>query len=181
MVENGAALLNWGSKLDALRAHFGPSWSWVEIAEWTLARGNSLPAWQVLWAREFVATRRWAAADDREAALMALDSGAEPLDRIRGGDDPCPADPRKRARDCYFCWHGEPHVIPPGRGPFTPKANFAPSGRVLEVKAAPPDATGLCVVCREVTTCNCAKCLAAKGGRVNTCGKCARAAAKGVA
>jgi hypothetical protein len=69
MVENGAALLNWESKLDALRAHFGPSWSWVEIAEWTLARANAgLPAWQVLWAREFVATRRWAAADDREVA-----------------------------------------------------------------------------------------------------------------
>ena len=99
---------------------------------------------------------------------MALDSGAEPLDRIRGGDDPCPVDPRKRARDCYFCWHGEPH--PPAAAP-----------RVVDVKPAAPDSTGLCVVCRQVTTCNCAKCLAAKGGRVNTCGKCARAAAKGVA
>ena len=36
---------------------------------------------------------------------------------------------------------------------------------------------GLCVVCGQVTTCNCAKCLAAKGGKVSTCGKCARAAA----
>ena len=72
MVENsrrGAVdLLNWEDKLDALRAHFGPSWSWAEIAEWTLARGNTLPAWQSLWAREFLATRRWAAGDDREVA-----------------------------------------------------------------------------------------------------------------
>ena len=66
----GAAdLLNWEDKLDALRAHFGPSWSWVQIAEWSLARANAgLPTWQGLWAREFLATRRAAAGDEREVA-----------------------------------------------------------------------------------------------------------------
>jgi hypothetical protein len=63
-------LLNWEDKLDALREHFGPGWSWTEIAEWSLARANAgLPAWQSLWAREFLATRRAAAGDDeREVA-----------------------------------------------------------------------------------------------------------------
>ena len=55
-------LLDWERKLDQLREHFGPSWSWVEIALWTLARGRMtppLPAWQIFWAREFMATREW--------------------------------------------------------------------------------------------------------------------------
>lgn len=67
-MENGAALLNWESKLDALRAHFGRSWAWAEIAEWTLARANTLPTWQGLWAREFLARRQAAVGDEREVA-----------------------------------------------------------------------------------------------------------------
>jgi len=57
-------LLNWEEKLDALREYFGPAWSWVEIAEWSLARANAgLPTWQSLWAREFLANRRWSAGE----------------------------------------------------------------------------------------------------------------------
>ena len=59
-------LLDWERKLDQLREHFGASWSWVEIARWTLARGRvtpPLPEWQVFWAREFIATREWSAGE----------------------------------------------------------------------------------------------------------------------
>jgi len=59
-------LIDWERKLDDLRERFGPSYTWAEIAEWTLARGRSnppLPAWQVFWAREFMATRRWSAGE----------------------------------------------------------------------------------------------------------------------
>lgn len=51
----------WDGKLDGLRAQFGPSWTWPQIAEWTAARANAepkLPAWQIMWAREFLAKRR---------------------------------------------------------------------------------------------------------------------------
>jgi hypothetical protein len=103
---------------------------------------------------------------------MALDSGAAPLDQTRGPDDPCPANPARRVRDCYYCWHGERH--PGGAQPPALKPT-----QVIDVKPAAPTMTppGLCEVCRTTTTCNCAKCLAAKGGRLNTCGRCFRAAA----
>lgn len=63
-------LAMWDGKLDGLRVRFGPSWSWTDIAGWTLARANAkpeLPAWQVLWAREFIATRRIAAGESEAA------------------------------------------------------------------------------------------------------------------
>lgn len=63
-------LAMWEGKLDGLRAAFGPSWTWHDIAGWTVARANAepkLPAWQVMWAREFMDTHRRQASDDEAA------------------------------------------------------------------------------------------------------------------
>lgn len=45
--------------VESLETHFGKTWTWTEIAFWTLARANTgLPRWQVSWARDFVTNRR---------------------------------------------------------------------------------------------------------------------------
>lgn len=41
--------------VQGLAVHFGPSWKWSEIAEWTIARSDcGLPRWQVQWAKDFL-------------------------------------------------------------------------------------------------------------------------------
>src|SRR5690606_14019411 len=40
-------------QFDALAKRFGPSWTWTQIARWTVARANAaepMPRWQVHWA-----------------------------------------------------------------------------------------------------------------------------------
>jgi len=55
--------------MDAMREHFGPAWTFAEIAAWTAARAQTEPMCrQALWAQDFLETRRATAGDDWEAA-----------------------------------------------------------------------------------------------------------------
>jgi len=54
----------------AMETHFGPSWKFSEIAEWTLARAQTEPMspWQVQWARDFIEARRASQGDWEDLA-----------------------------------------------------------------------------------------------------------------
>jgi len=54
----------------AMENHFGPSWTFSEIAEWTLARARTEPMspWQVAWAREFIDNKRASQGDWEDLA-----------------------------------------------------------------------------------------------------------------
>jgi len=56
--------------MDAMQRHFGPSWKFSEIAEWTLVRAQTdgISPWQVAWARDFLEKRRASQGDWEDLA-----------------------------------------------------------------------------------------------------------------